>query len=212
MEAWCQAGGYVEPGVFSWQADLVEAYLLVGRTDDARAALERLRQRSARTERVWPAATIARLEGAVAADGDYADSFRQAIALFSTIPARFELAQSHLRFGERLRTAGETTAAEEHLRAAEAIFGDLEAPRWLQLTRRALGGSPVPSIPSPSSRVQLTAQERAVAELVAEGLTNKEIAARLFLTVKTIEWHLRQIYRKLGIRSRVQLATYVNGR
>lgn len=214
MEAWCQQGGYVEPAVFAWQADLVEAYLLLGRTDDALAALERLRRRSARTERIWPAATIARLEGIVAPDGEFAEPFQQAIALFSMIPAKFELAQSHLRFGERLRAAGRRGTAEEQLRIAEGLFTELEAPRWLQLTRAALGGgTSAPAVaPAPEHRVQLTAQERAVAELVAEGLTNKEIAARLFLTVKTIEWHLRQIYRKLGIKSRVQLATYVNGR
>ena len=214
MEAWCRDGGYVEPAVFPWQADIVEAYLLVGRVDEARAALERLRDRSAPTERIWPAATIARLEGILAPDESYVGCFERAIALFSTIPAAFELAQSHLRFGERLRRSGRRAAADEQLRLAEALFAQLEAPKWLERTRAARRGERAASTAAKAhaAGIQLTAQERAVAELVAEGLTNKEIAARLFLTVKTIEWHLRQIYRKLDIKSRVQLAAYVNER
>lgn len=218
MEAWCAAGGYVEPSVFPWQADLVEAYLLVGRTADARAALERLRARSAPTQRIWPAATIARLEGILATDAGYAEAFERAIALFGAIPATFELAQSHLRFGERLRRSARGVAAGEHLRRAETLFAQLEAPAWIERTRTALRGVPTAAssaahvaAKAEAAGVHLTGQERAVAELVAEGLTNKEIAARLFLTVKTIEWHLRQIYRKLEIKSRVQLAAYVNG-
>lgn len=213
MEAWCQRGGYVEPAVFSWQADLVEAYVLVGRTADARAALDRLRVRSAPTQRTWPAATIARLEGALAPSDAYDKAYDRAIELFGTIPARFELALTHLRYGERLQRDGRRDGATDQLRRADALFTALAAPVWLERVQVAQrGGVRAVATSASTDQVQLTSQERAVAELVAEGLTNKEIAARLFLTVKTIEWHLRQIYRKLDIKSRVQLAGYVNRR
>jgi DNA-binding CsgD family transcriptional regulator len=119
----------------------------------------------------------------------------------------FELARTQLAYGERLRRAKARADAREPLRAALATFERLGATAWAERAvaeLRATGHASGRRSESASSR--LTPHELQVALLVTQGMTNREVAAALFLSPKTIEYHLGQIYRKLDVRGRSQLA------
>lgn len=213
-QRWCARAEQQEPGVLPWPADIVEAYALAGERERAVEALEWLRERAAATDRAWAHGAVARLDGVLTADEDYGPHFEEAIRWFSQLPAPFDRARTHLWFGRRLRRSGLRTRARSELHEALRIFDQLGSPPWAEQARtelQALGDrAPAPGIEDATPN--LTPQEVCVADGVTQGLTNKEIAAQLFLTPKTIEWHLRRIYRKLGIRSRVQLAQWMSDR
>jgi DNA-binding CsgD family transcriptional regulator len=107
--------------------------------------------------------------------------------------------------GEALRRLGERRRAAEKLEAASAVFSDLGAPLWIARAAQELRRAS----PRPRRDSELTSAERRVAALVAGGKTNREVAAQLFTTVGTVEVHLTRIYRKLGLRSRTELARAV---
>ncbi len=107
--------------------------------------------------------------------------------------------------GEALRRLGERRRAAEKLEASQEIFADLGAPLWLARAEKELSRAR----PRPRSDRELTSAERRVAALVASGRTNREVSAQLFTTVGTVEVHLTRIYRKLGLRSRTELARRV---
>ena len=112
--------------------------------------------------------------------------------------------------GRTLRRAGRRTAARALLRDAESAFDACGAVPWAEQARRELSASGERARPRrPETRDELTAQELQVAMIVAEGASNREAAARLFLSPKTIEKHLGNAYRKLGVRSRTQLAKHL---
>ena len=118
----------------------------------------------------------------------------------------FETARTHLALGERLRRAGLRSDSRPELEAAGAIFEKLGAQPWLRRAEAELRstGRTVRSRDAPDD--ELTPSELQVALRVAEGLTNREVAGVLFLSQKTVEHHLSSIYRKLGVRSRTELA------
>ena len=121
---------------------------------------------------------------------------------------RFEEARTRLLYGESLRRAKRRAEAREQLSGATASFGAVGAKLWERRARdelRAAGAR----LPRTASGVALTAQEQRIAALVAEGLANKEIAARLVLSTKTVEGHLRNVFEKLGVTSRTQVARAV---
>ena len=143
-----------------------------------------------------------------AAEDAFDAPLERSVATFAGLGVRLEEARSRLCHGERLRRAGRRVQARAQLRAALALFERMRCAPWVERaeselrasgeTLRARGpGSPVD---------ELTPQELQVATLAAAGLSNKEAAARLFLSVKTIEAHLHRTYRKLGVRSRAELA------
>jgi DNA-binding NarL/FixJ family response regulator len=118
---------------------------------------------------------------------------------------RFEEARTRLLYGEALRRAKRRKEAREQLSAATSGFAAVGATAWQQRARdelRAAGAR----LPRPASTSALTAQEQRVARLVADGLSNKEIAGRLVISTKTVEGHLRNIFEKLGVTSRTQVA------
>ena len=127
------------------------------------------------------------------------------------MPTPFERARTELAWGERLRRSGRRTEARERLNRALRIFDRLGAAPWAERARGELRASGQ-SVLTPEQRAEdaLTPQELQVAAIVAGGATNREAAAALFLSVKTIEFHLRHVYRKLGIRSRTELARVVD--
>jgi DNA-binding NarL/FixJ family response regulator len=131
-----------------------------------------------------------------------------ALELRSQIDCPFETARTLLSFGERLRRNGERIKAREQLRAALAIFERLDARAWSKRVRREISatGEPARTKPRLSTLEQLTPQEYQVAMTVATGATNREVGAALFLSPKTVEFHLSNVYRKLNIRTRAQLA------
>lgn len=209
-EDWCIRAGYDEPSVWSSPADLVDAYLAAGRRRDAEVALERLRERATRADRTWALASVARLEGMLASDGTFDAHFARAFELFGMTRAPFDQARAQLDYGRRLQRAGRGAEARAALDGAITAFRRLGATAWLRQAEAVLapGGLPerASALAAPDPLAELTDRERVVADCIVQGMTNKEAAAHLFLTLKTIEWHLRQIYRKLGIKSRTQLA------
>ncbi|MHB1243780.1 MAG: helix-turn-helix transcriptional regulator [Gaiellaceae bacterium] len=128
-----------------------------------------------------------------------------------TLPTPFERARTELAWGERLRRSGRRTDARRRLNSALQVFDRLGAAPWAERARGELRASGQ-SVRTPEQLTEdaLTPQELQVAAIVAGGATNKEAAAALFLSVKTIEFHLGHVYRKLGIRSRTELARVID--
>lgn len=131
----------------------------------------------------------------------------QALALASTDARPFEQARNQLAFGEVLRRSGQRVEARTHLRAALDRFENLGAAVWVERAREQLraSGQTAHRRPTDSTRL-LTQQELQIARFVARGLSNREVAAQLFLSPRTIDFHLRKVFAKLGVTSRTQLA------
>jgi DNA-binding CsgD family transcriptional regulator len=146
-----------------------------------------------------------RAVGLASDEEDFRDPFETALAIHEGLPTPFELARTHLAYGERLRRAKKREEARRQLRRALEIFEGLGANPWAQRTRSELELSGE-TLEQPRSVASLTRQERQVATIVARGATNREAAATLFVNHKTIEYHLGNVYRKLGVRSRTELA------
>jgi DNA-binding CsgD family transcriptional regulator len=198
------AGGVREPGVLRLASDLVDAQVRCGRHDEARRVLATLEHA---VERPWVAATTWRCRGLLAPAGDVDAAFSAAERHVERIGCPFEYGRLALARGERLRRDGRRVEARRHLRAAVERFATLEAWPWRERAARELrvSGTPPPRARA-APRDPLTPQEVEVAELVAGGRTNREVAAAVFISTKTIEFHLCHLYRKLGMRSRNQLA------
>jgi DNA-binding NarL/FixJ family response regulator len=129
------------------------------------------------------------------------------LRLHDRATAPFEAARTRLCFGQRLRRDGLRIEAREHLRAAVEGFRRLGAAPWTEAAERELGATGERlRRRAPAAPEELTRQERVIAGLVAGGASNKDVAAELFLSTKTVEAHLTRIYRKLGVNSRTQLA------
>lgn len=197
--------GRRQPGVLQWEADLLEAAVRAERLDLARAGLAKLERQAEETGSAWGAAVAARIAGLLA--DDYRPVFEQALRLHGFAAAPFEEARARLCFGQRLRRDGLRVEAREQLRAAGEGFRRLGATPWLEAFERELRGTGERlRRRAPDSAEELTPQEHAIADLVAGGASNKDVAAQLFLSAKTVEAHLTRIYRKLGVNSRTQLA------
>jgi DNA-binding NarL/FixJ family response regulator len=135
------------------------------------------------------------------------DAFADAIALHGRTPDAFEAARTRLAFGARLRRAQQRARSRRELRAAHETFELLGAASWAEQARSELAATgETARRRDPSTLDDLTPQEFQIARLLATGMTTREAAAAAFLSPKTIEYHLRNTYRKLGIRSREELA------
>jgi DNA-binding CsgD family transcriptional regulator len=195
-----------EPGVLPYGPELVEAYVRQGRRDDALEELERLERAAALTGRRWAQAAAARCRALLAADDELDASFAVALDLHDRAALPFERGRTRLAYGERLRRAGRRRDARPQLRAALEELDAVGASIWSERARaelRATGETIGPRTPSAAER--LTAQELQIALLVAQGKTNREVAEALFLSPKTVEYHLAHVYRKLDIHSRREL-------
>jgi DNA-binding NarL/FixJ family response regulator len=141
------------------------------------------------------------------------EHFRTALQLHRAGPAPFELARTQLAYGECLRAAGRRDEAREQLRAALAGFERVEARPFAERARRELrAAGAVTRGAAAQDAADLTAHELRVAQLVAQGLTNREAAAALFVSAKTVEHHLRNVFRKLGVKRRAELARLMAAR
>jgi DNA-binding CsgD family transcriptional regulator len=191
--------------------DLAEARLRAGDAVAARETLDRLAPHACQP---WARAALYRARGLVAADDGFDAPMTRAVDAFARLGVRVEEARSRLCHGERLRRAGRRVEARTQLRAALGIFERLGCAPWIARTEHELRASgETLRVRRPRDGVEdLTPQERQVAMLAAAGLTNKEAAARLFLSVKTIEAHLHRTYRKLGIHSRSELGPLIGSR
>jgi DNA-binding NarL/FixJ family response regulator len=143
----------------------------------------------------------------MAADADVEQEFEEALRWHAQTPTPFERARTELCFGERLRRMRRTVEARRQLRNALDTFTRLGAKPWAEraLSELRASGEAVRGQTTVADG-RLTPQELQVALLVAEGATNREAAEALFLSTKTIEFHLRSVYRKLNLRSRTELA------
>ncbi len=194
------------PNFFRLDADLIEALVRVGRTAEAEAELAKLEKQAGSTGSVWAHAAAARCRALLTRDPDVQPAFELALESQEREPSVFERARTELCYGERLRRAGQRKLAREQLRSAVATFDDLGARPWAERARndlRATGEHVHRRDPTAAER--LTPQEFQIALLVAEGLTNRDVGARLFLSPKTIEFHLSRVFRKLDVRSRGEL-------
>jgi DNA-binding CsgD family transcriptional regulator len=155
------------------------------------------------------AALLARARALIAEDPDQADRlFLQSLASHRAAGDPFEEARTRLLLGEHLRRSRRRTAARHELLAAAATFQQLGARPWLDRADAELRvcGVTGERRERPEAVLQLTAQERRIAEAVAEGRSNREVASALFLSPRTVEYHLSNAYRKLGVTNRTGLA------
>jgi DNA-binding CsgD family transcriptional regulator len=205
------AMGWGEPSLVQFGGDLVEALVAAGEREEAERTLERLAADAARTRGAWAQAVAGRGRGLLAADEGFEAHFERALASHERTPQPFERARTELLLGERRRRAGRRAEGREPLRRALEAFEQLGARPWADRARRELAGAGgVAEQPKAAPKTaELTGQEWRIALLVAQGLTNREAGAALFLSPKTIEHHLSGIYKKLGVRSRTQLAMVV---
>jgi DNA-binding CsgD family transcriptional regulator/tetratricopeptide (TPR) repeat protein len=200
------------PGFWPWQDLYAEALVSAGRPRDADAFL---RAQEALAEKRGSASMIAKLaraRGRLEASVRHADAARQAYerALMTIVPLAmpYETAQIQLGFGQFLRRERHRRAALAQLGAARETFATLGARPALELCERELEACGLrPARRGEAGR--LTSQEQTIARLAATGRTNREMAAELLVSPKTIEAHLTRIYAKLGLTSRAQLATFV---
>jgi DNA-binding CsgD family transcriptional regulator len=196
----------LEPGHRLELADTLEALIAVGGLEDAERRIDEWEERSRAVDRSWALAITARCHALVlAARGDLAGAqagFERALAEHARTQDPFQHARTLLALGVTLRRARQRGAARKTLEQALAMFDRLGAPLWSEKTRaelRRIGGRA-------ASSGELTEGERRVAALVAEGRTNREVAAALFVTEHTVEAALTRAYQKLGVRSRAELA------
>jgi DNA-binding CsgD family transcriptional regulator len=208
VEAFATDSGLADPLFVPWAPDLVEAHVRAGQIDEAKAACTRLVHSAERAGVDLTLALGARCRGLVEVEG-FEAHFDRALAHHERADAPFETARTLLAYGSRLHRARRRVAGRERLRTALEIFERLGATPWVEQTEaelRAAGAIRRDTISDPD---QLSPQEVRVAVAVAAGATNKQVATSMFLSPKTIEFHLGRVYRKLGIHSRTELAALV---
>ncbi|PXY22853.1 helix-turn-helix transcriptional regulator [Prauserella muralis] len=199
-----------EPGQWPWADLYAHALVLQGRDAEAESFLDRHERLAAAR---GPASARARLGAArgrlLAMQGEPAASataFEAALGLLEKLPLRYDRARVSFAYGQALRRAGKRRDADIVISGARETFASLGASTYVARCDRELKAGGVHATRSGRAVGELTPQEEAVAQLVARGLSNREVAAELFVTMKTVQYHLTRIYAKLGVRSRAELA------
>ncbi len=206
-ESWLAEVSINDPDL-SPAPDVVDALVRLGRLAEAREVAARYRPAAEAKGQPFALARAARARALVAADDSYVEEYETALRYHRDTPDVFERARTQLYYGERLRRSRRRVDARRHLRDALKAFDQLGAAPWAERAMQELRASgETARVRDDSSRQQLTPQELQVALTLAEGATTREAAARLFLSPKTVEYHLRHVYDKLEIRSREELKT-----
>jgi DNA-binding CsgD family transcriptional regulator len=186
--------------------ELVEAAVRCGQTEMGTEALERLceRTRAAGSEL---ALGLEAASKALLSSGELADQLNlEAIDRFGNTPMKLPLARAHLLYGEWLRRDRRRIDARDHLRHAHEMFSTMGAEAFAaRAGRELLATGETARRRTDDARDELTAQETQIAQLARGGLSNAEIGARLFISPRTVEYHLRKVYSKLGIKNRDHL-------
>lgn len=198
---------YHDVGFYGWcLLELVEAGVRTGRRDAAQDAVNRLEAGAGTSGTDWGLGTLASARALLAADADADALFTEALERLGRCGVGVQLARTHLSYGEWLRRRKQRTPAREHLTTAYEMFTKMGAQAFAERARRELTatGEKVRRQPLASGD-ELTAQEAQIAQLARDGLTNQEIGAQLFISTHTVEWHLRKVFVKLGVKSRRQL-------
>jgi DNA-binding CsgD family transcriptional regulator len=194
-------------------AELVEAAVRTGNDGLAAEAADRLVEATSPSAADWGLGIAARSRALVSEGGAAEALYVEAIARLGRTPLRPELARAHLLYGEWLRRERRRVDAREQLRDAYETFSDLGANAFAERARRELAATGLKvRRRTDEARGQLTPQEQQIARLAADGHTNPEIGARLFLSPRTVEWHMRKVFTKLDISSRRQLREVLPGR
>lgn len=186
--------------------ELVEAAVRSGQPERAAAAMDQLTSRATASGTQWALGLAARSRALTSTGPGSEEHYREAIERLSNCRMATHLARAHLVYGEWLRREGRRQDAREQLRTAHDLLSDMGADAFAERAARELratGEHPRKRTAQPTD--VLTAHETHIARLVAAGATNREVGAQLFLSPRTIEAHLRSIYRKLDITSRRQL-------
>ncbi|NMO56949.1 AAA family ATPase [Actinoplanes sp. TBRC 11911] len=186
--------------------ELIEAAVRAGNGDVARAALAKLVVNGQDTD--WSRGIVARCRALLADGGEADEQYREAIDRLGRTRLRPELARAHLLYGEWLRRKNRRGQARQSLRTAYEMFTAMGAEGFADRAGHELSatGETVRKRRG-STRASLTPQEELIARLARDGQTNPEIGAELFISARTVEWHLRKIFSKLGVSSRRQLRT-----
>jgi DNA-binding CsgD family transcriptional regulator len=201
------ANEYQEVVAENWGlSELIEPATRTGRTDLARECLNRMAHKAQATGTDWALGIEARSQALLSRGADAEEAFRDAIEHLSRTRIRAELARTHLLYGEWLRRANRRVDARGQLNVAHEMFDTMGMKSFAERTRRELiatGGTVHKR--NVETRMNLTAQEVQIARLARDGLSNPEIGAQLFLSARTVEWHLSKVFTKLDISSRRQL-------
>lgn len=223
-----RTGGIDEPGFWPWQDHYANALVMTGRVEEADAFLVPHEQLAERRGHRTTRARLAYVRGRIhAANGDIdaaRTSFLGGLAQLDGLPLPFARARVKFAYGQSFRRAGKRREAAAVLTEARDLFAVLGAGAYVDRCSREMRAAGVASDEHPGSggtgraaqgqgagQPDLTEQEKAVAALVASGLSNKEAAAELYVSVKTVQYHLTRIYSKLGVTSRSGLAAVYPG-
>jgi DNA-binding CsgD family transcriptional regulator len=188
-------------------AEIIEAAARSGATECANAACQRLTEMTAASGTTWALGLQARCR-ALLAEAEAAERhYELSIDLLGRTRVRTELARAHLLYGEWLRRERRRNDARYHLRRAHIMFEQFGMAGFAERTARELraAGGTTQKRAATAARTELTTQEAQIARMAREGLSNPEIATRLFLSARTVQYHLRKVFTKLGITSRSQL-------
>jgi DNA-binding CsgD family transcriptional regulator len=188
--------------------ELIEAAVCGGQPERAAAAMGRLTELTLPSGTAWGLGVAARSR-ALLSEGDEAERlYREAIGHLSSAPARTELARAHLLYGEWLRRQRRRREAREHLRTAHDMLEAMGMDAFAERAGRGLRatGETARNRTAAARDEELTGQEAQIARLAREGLSNPEIGSRLFISARTVQYHLAKVFAKLGIASRSQLS------
>ncbi|MER6988978.1 LuxR C-terminal-related transcriptional regulator [Saccharopolyspora hirsuta] len=199
-----------QPGFWPWTDVYANALVLIGRSEEADAFLTHHEEAADARQHASARARLAYARGrwhGMRGDLDAARaSFERAIGLLEPLPLRYDRARVHFAFGQTLRRAGRRAEADAVITTARDAYLALGADTYVARCERELAAGGVNAVRGHREFDELTPQEEAVAELVAQGRSNKAVAAELFISVKTVQYHLTRIYAKIGVRSRAELA------
>jgi DNA-binding CsgD family transcriptional regulator len=187
--------------------ELIEAAVRVGSLELAEEIDRRLTERSAASGTDWALGVAARSHALLDRDGRAEEFYVEAIERLSTTRVRVELARAHLLYGEWLRRERRRVDARAELRAAHELFSEFGMEGFAERARVELEATGEHARKRTVDTLgDLTPQEVQISHLAAQGRSNKEIAAQLFISPSTVEYHLRKVFRKLGVKTRTQLA------
>jgi DNA-binding CsgD family transcriptional regulator len=188
-------------------AELIEAAVRAGTPERAADARSRLAEMASVSGTDWAAGIAARSEALVAEDQRAEGLYAEAIDRLGRCRMAIDLARAHLLYGEWLRRRRRRSDARTQLRTARDLFAEFGMEAFAERARIELEAAGEHAGKRAADTIgQLTPQEAQIARLVAQGRTNREIAAHLFISPSTVEYHLHKTFRKLGVRSRTELA------
>jgi DNA-binding NarL/FixJ family response regulator len=195
------------PGIVWWAGDHLEACWRAGRIDETRKRVDELEQVAEATNLSWARGIAARARGLLAGEASFEEQFAASLTCLERVDSPFEQARTRLCRGERRHRVGRHADGDLDLQNAVSVFERLGARPWAERARSLLGRHV--AVPTRPALSLLTPSELRVALAVGHGSSNRTAADDLYISVKTVDFHLQNIYRKLELRSRTELAVLV---